>query len=93
MSSQTKSHSELFGLEGQSKPSHTAGSGPGSGVLGTSGHAGTHNSVSAESGANTGMLSTESKTAGIAEGDGSASRPGAGSTMSKPSQGSGNVGQ
>lgn len=44
------SHSALFGLTGQSSPTKFAGSGPGSGVIGTSGVKGKHNSVSTTDG-------------------------------------------
>jgi hypothetical protein len=41
----TASHSALFGLTGQYSPTKFAGSGPGSGIIGTSGVKGKHNSI------------------------------------------------
>ena len=61
--------------------------------MGTSGHAGTHNSVSAGAGTAEGVATTESKVGGMPQGSTSGSRPGAGSSVMKPSQGSGKVGQ
>ena len=72
----TSSHSEVFGLQGQSAPSKTGGHGPGSGVIGTSGHAGSHNAVS-DGGSN--AVREENKSDSIA---------GAGGSMLKPSLGS-----
>jgi hypothetical protein len=94
-STQTPSHSELFGLKGQPHTggsSQPAGSGPGSGVLGTSGHTGTNNSISEGAGA-IGMSGKESKVGGMAMGVEGNSRPGAGSSILKPEQGSGKIEQ
>lgn len=86
--SQTTSHSELFGLDGQKRPSTTAGAGAGSGILGTSGHAGAANrraSGAVDSGA------VEGKVADIAEEGTKGTVPGSGSDTFTPSQGSGAI--
>lgn len=89
------SHSALFGLTPQDKPSQNAGSGPGSGVIGTSGHAGKHNS---DKGNAVTEAPADVKTGDTTTGSGADSKTdsapaGAGTTMSTPSQGSGKVGE
>ncbi|KAH0846533.1 general stress response protein Whi2 [Fonsecaea pedrosoi] len=83
------SHSELFGLPGQKRASTTAGAGAGSGIIGTSGHAGAANkSVELDPGSevqNTGGV------AGVAEGGKSSTVTGSGGETLTPSQGSGDV--
>lgn len=81
---QTESHSAQFGLEPQSKPTQNAGSGPGSGIEGTTGVAGHKNSASG------GPSAPDKGTTvgGVAQPSDGAERPGAGSSTITPSQGS-----
>lgn len=83
-SQQTESHSAQFGLEPQSKPTQNAGSGPGSGIEGTTGVSGHKNSTTG------GPSSAEKQTTvgGIAQPSTGIERPGAGSGTLTPSQGS-----
>lgn len=85
-SEQTQSHSAVFGLEPQNKPTENAGSGPGSGIEGTTGVKG-HKNTGTET-SNTGLNTTDHTVAGISGGSSGAERPGAGSSVLTPSQGS-----
>jgi hypothetical protein len=77
----------MQGLEGQKRASTTAGAGAGSGIIGTSGHAGAANKGSTSEG----MTSTGGTIGGMAEGGNSSSVAGSGSEFTKPSQGTGDV--
>lgn len=83
MSEPTESHSALFGLKPQDKPTTNAGSGPGSGIEGTTGVAGHKNSV----GAGTSLPEQNTKVGGVAQPGTDHERPGAGGSILKPSQG------
>ena len=76
------SHSALFGLDGQKGPSTTAGSGAGSGIIGTSGHSGA---------ANKGSVTETSTVGGMDQGGKSNAAPGSGGEAFTPSQGSGEI--
>ncbi len=78
----TESHSSLFGLAGQKGPSSTAGSGAGSGVVGTSGHTAAANKAP-----------SEQTVAGMPHGGQAGGKPGSGSELFTPSQGSGKIGK
>lgn len=82
------SHSAQFGLEGRDQPTQNAGSGPGSGIEGTSGHGGHKTGSSSMSG----MGEPEKKVGALAQGASDHSRPGAGSSTMEPSQGTGKLG-
>jgi hypothetical protein len=86
---QTESHSAQFGLKPQSEPTKNAGSGPGTGIEGTSGHAGHLNSD--ESSKARGSSETETTMAGMATGSSDNSKPGAGSLNATASQGTGQI--
>lgn len=80
---ETESHSALFGLDPQKKSSVAPGAGLGSGVEGTSGHAGVKNSVAAQEGdskTSVGLESKEGAIAGMNDGTTSSTLPGSGST-------------
>jgi len=62
------SHSALFGLEPQNKPTQNAGRGPGSGIEGTSGHGGIKNVDPQPVDAGVGGQQVDTKTGGMAEG-------------------------
>jgi len=79
----TESHSAQFGLEPQDKPTQNAGSGPGSGIEGTSGVAGHKNS----SAGTTGPADQETNVGGFPQSGDTNERPGAGGSMLTPSQG------
>ncbi|OQV02119.1 hypothetical protein CLAIMM_07364 [Cladophialophora immunda] len=82
------SHSELFGLQGQKRASTTAGAGAGSGIIGTSGHAGAANKgVDLD----TGSAIQNAGVAGVAEGGKSSTVTGSGGETLTPSQGTGDV--
>lgn len=83
MSDQTESHSALFGLNPQSKPTQNAGSGPGSGIEGTTGVKGHKNSVASSAA----IPDTNTKVGGVAQPGTDHERPGAGGSMLTPSQG------
>ena len=80
----TESHSAQFGLEPQSKPTQNAGSGPGSGIEGTTGVSGHKNSTTGGPSA----PDTQTSVGGVAQPSSGAERPGAGSSTLTPSQGS-----
>lgn len=80
----TESHSAVFGLEPQSQPTQNAGSGPGSGIEGTSGVAGHKNSVAGGSS----LPEKTTRIAGIPHPGTGIEKPGAGSSILTPSQGS-----
>lgn len=83
MSDQTESHSALFGLNPQSKPTQNAGSGPGSDIEGTTGVKGQKNSVASSAA----IPDTNTKVGGVAQPGTDHERPGAGGSMLTPSQG------
>jgi len=86
------SHSAIFGLtpSGETK---NAGAGLGSGVEGTSGHAGANASKpTVTSGTADDDVTSSSKTGGVSDGSDSNAPIGAGSSMVGPSQGTGTVG-
>lgn len=89
VSEPTASHSELFGLTGQKRPSTTAGSGPGTGIIGTSGHTGAVNKAANSVGSQTPV---SSEMAGMEQGGKSNSIIGSGGEQFTPSQGNGDVG-
>jgi len=78
----TESHSALFGLDPQNKPTRNAASGPGFGIEGTTGVAGHKNSAPGAS--TTGPAAQYTEIAGI-------ERPGAGGSTLEPSQGSNKI--
>lgn len=80
MTEQTASHSAQFGLTPQSKPTQHAGSGPGTGIEGTTGVSGYVNS-------DTGTRKPSTNGA-----QSSQDMPGTGQSILKPSQGSNKVG-
>lgn len=80
----TESHSAQFGLEPQSKPTQNAGSGPGSGIEGTTGVKGHKNSTTGGSSA----ADKQTTVGGITQPSTGEERPGAGSSTMTPSQGS-----
>lgn len=80
----TESHSAQFGLEPQSKPTQNAGSGPGSGIEGTTGVSGHKNSTTG----GPSVPDKETEVGGIAQPSSGTERPGAGSSTLTPSQGS-----
>lgn len=82
------SHSELFGLTGQKRASTTAGAGAGSGVIGTSGHAGAANRAAETLGSQPGI---NSETAGVDQGGKSNAIIGSGGEQFRPDQESGDV--
>lgn len=86
---QIESHSAQFGLDPQSKPTQNAGSGPGSGIEGTTGVKGHKNSV-VSSGA--GGTDKGGEIGGIDAGYSGSEKPGAGSSITTPSQGSNKMG-
>lgn len=90
----TESHSELFGLQGQKRASTTAGSGAGSGIIGTSGHPGAANKGgSFDAQAMQAMQATENTTAGLPQGGKTGAVPGSGAESFTPNQGAGDVGK
>lgn len=81
----SESHSAQFGLDPQNKPTQNAGSGPGTGIEGTTGVAGHKNSSAGDTG---GVPDKRTTVAGIAEQSSGSDRPGAGGAIMTPSQGS-----
>lgn len=85
----TESHSALFGLDGQKRPS-APGAGAGSGIIGTTGHAGAANRSSSYDAQ--GMKDGDSTIAATPQGAGKTrTLPGSGSETLTPSQGSGEI--
>lgn len=83
----TESHSAVFGLDPQSEPTKNAGSGPGTGIEGTTGVKGHKNSTAKTVSGDGGT--SDSTVAGIPEpNDTGSAAPGSGSSIMKPSQGS-----
>lgn len=84
-SAQSDSHSAQFGLNPQSKPTQNAGSGPGSGIEGTTGVKGHKNSVASSTTEGGGA---DAEVGGVNAQYSGSERPGAGSAVLVPSQGS-----
>ncbi|KIW17068.1 hypothetical protein PV08_04259 [Exophiala spinifera] len=85
----TESHSKLFGLEGQKRASTTAGSGAGTGITGTSGHAGSLNNKAPDAR----VEASEKTVAGVPHGGRSGTKPGSGGEPLYPSQRTGTIGK
>lgn len=84
MTDMTDSHSAQFGLKPRDKPTQNAGSGPGSGIEGTSGVAGHKNSVAGTAG----TADQNTDVGGVQQSSDTNERPGAGGGVLEPSQGS-----